>query len=83
MTGVQTCALPIYIQAKIIISNARINLGGKTEWVYSNQKEIDEVFELAYKKYGGKLNNYKLTKAVFDKETEGKPLITTGIIKFV
>ena len=71
------------IKAKKIISNARVNLGGKTEWVYTNQKEIDDVFELAYKKYGGKLNNYKLTKAVFDEETNGKTPITTAIIKFV
>ena len=71
------------IKAKKIISNARVNLGGKTEWVYSNQKEIDDVFELAYKKYGGKLNNYKLTKAVFDEETEGERVITTATIKFV
>ena len=71
------------IKAKKIISNARINLGGKTEWVYSNQKEIDDVFELAYKKYGGKLNNYKLTKALFDEETNGKQVITTATIKFV
>ena len=71
------------IKAKRIISNARLNLGGKTERVYSNQKGIDDVFELAYKKYGGKLSNYKLTKALFDEEADGKPLITTAIIKFV
>ena len=46
------------------------NINGKTEWVYAYQKSIDDVFTLAYEKYGGTLHNYKITKNMFFEENK-------------
>ena len=40
----------------------------KTATIYAYQKSIDDVFTLAYEKYGGTLHNYKMTKDMFDEE---------------
>ena len=55
--------------ARKVTSQARTTKQGRTEWIYSDQQTIDDVFKLASKKYGGKLKSYKLTKALFKKET--------------
>ena len=66
-----------------IISDARSVKEGRTEWIYTNQKSIDDVFEKAHSIYGGKLKSYNLTKRAFKAETKGKDIIFEGKIKFV
>ena len=66
-----------------IISDARSVKEGRTEWIYTNQKSIDDVFEKAHSIYGGKLKSYNLTKRAFKVETKGKDIIFEGKIKFV
>ena len=66
-----------------IISDARSVKDGRTEWIYTNQKSINDVFEKAFNIYGGKLNSYNLTKGAFRAETKGKDIIFEGKIKFV
>ena len=39
---------------KSISMHIRIKDEGRTEWVYANSKMIEDAFDLAYQKYGGK-----------------------------
>lgn len=71
------------IKARRITSNARSVKGGQTEWVYTHQKEVHKIFEEASKIYGGEMHEFKLNKAIFDKEKREKKVIFEGKINFV
>ena len=50
---------------RVITQSIRRNNEGETEWIYCNQKMIDDAFERAYEKYGGKNTDLETVKGSF------------------
>ena len=50
---------------RVITQAIRYNNEGETEWIYCNQKQIDDAFERAYVKYGGKHSDLETVKGSF------------------
>ena len=57
---------------KVITMSIRYNNEGETEWIYCSQKMIDEAFERAYVKYGGKNTDLETVKGSLRKSLTAK-----------
>ena len=66
-----------------ILSGARVQLGGKTEWIYTTPKTIERAFAWAERRYGGIFHDVPISNKILAKdEPTEEDTIFTGEIMF-